>query len=235
VPEDSLAEYLGAFPETPYRGDKGYLPHRAPRAAYAAMVTRFDGYIGGVMALVRELKLDADTIVIFTSDNGPTFNGGTDSVFFESAGGLRGLKQDVYEGGIRVPFVARWPGHIPAGRVSSLPCAFWDMLPTLAELGGATTPGGLDGVSLVPTLEGRPNAQQKRPYLYWEFAGQQAVRLGDWKGVRLPKTTVTELYDLAADRGEKRNVASAHTDVVAHIEEIFRSGRTESGVFPLKR
>ncbi len=235
VPEDSLAEYLGAFPETPYKGEKGYLPHRAPRAAYAAMVTRFDGYVGRVMALLRELKLDGDTIVMFTSDNGPTFNGGTDSAFFESADGLRGLKQDVYEGGIRVPFVARWPGHIPAGRVSGLPCAFWDMMPTCAELGGAAAPRGLDGVSLVPTLEGRPDAQQKRPYLYWEFAGHQAVRLGDWKGVRLRKATATELYDLAADPGEQANVASAHRDVVGRIEEIFRTGRTESELFPLKR
>ena len=235
VPEDSLAEYLGAFPETPYKGEKGYLPHRAPRAAYAAMVTRFDGYIGRVMALLRELNLDGDTIVMFTSDNGPTFNGGTDSAFFESAGGLRGLKQDVYEGGIRVPFAARWPGRIPAGRVSSLPCAFWDMMPTFAELGGAATPKGLDGVSLVPTLEGRPNAQQTRPYLYWEFAGHQAVRMGDWKGVRLRKATATELYDLAADPGEKANVASAHSDVVARIEEIFRTGRTESELFPLRK
>jgi arylsulfatase A len=235
VPEDSLAEYLGVLPDTPYRGEKGYLPHRAPHAAYAAMITRFDGYIGRVMALVRELRLDNDTVVMFASDNGPTFNGGTDSVFFESAGGLRGLKQDVYEGGIRVPFIARWPGHIPAGRISSLPCAFWDVLPTLADLGGATTPTGLDGVSLVPTLEGRPDAQQSRPYLYWEFSGHQAVRLGDWKAVRLRNAGAMELYDLAADPGERANVASAHPDVVSRIEGIFRTGRTESALFPLKR
>jgi arylsulfatase len=236
VPEDSLAEYLGAFPETPYRGDKSYLPHRAPRAAYAAMITRLDGYIGRIMALLLELKLDGDTIVMFTSDNGPTFpTGGVDPAYFESAGGLRGLKRDVYEGGIRVPFVARWPGRIPGGRVSALPCAFWDMLPTLAELGGATTPGGLDGVSLVPTLEGRPDAQQKRLYLYWEFAGHQAVRLGDWKGVRLRTAEAMEVYDLATDPGEKTNVASAHPDVVARIDGIFRSGRTESKLFPLAR
>jgi arylsulfatase A-like enzyme len=145
------------------------------------------------------------------------------------------LKQDAYEGGIRVPFIARWPGHIPAGRVSGLPCAFWDMMPTLAELGGAAAPRGLDGVSLVPTLERRPNAQQTRPYLYWEFAGHQAVRLGDWKGVRLRKATATELYDLATDPGEKANVASAHPDVVGRVEEIFRTGRTESQLFPLRR
>jgi arylsulfatase A-like enzyme len=109
------------------------------------------------------------------------------------------------------------------------------MMPTFAELGGAAAPRGLDGVSLVPTLEGRPDAQQKRPYLYWEFAGHQAVRLGDWKGVRLRKATATELYDLAADPGEKADVASAHPDVVARIEEIFRTGRTESQLFPLRK
>ena len=236
VPEESLAEYLGVFPETPYKGENGYLPHRAPRAAYAAMITRFDGYVGRVTALLRELKLENDTVVMFTSDNGPTFpTGGVDPAFFESADGLRGLKRDVYEGGIRVPFIARWPGRVPAGRVSALPCAFWDMMPTFAELGGAAAPKGLDGVSLVPTLEGRPNAQPKRPYLYWEFAGDQAVRLGDWKGVRLRKATATELYDLATDPGEKANVASAHPDVVVRIEEIFRTGRTESELFPLRK
>jgi arylsulfatase A len=172
---------------------------------------------------------------MFASDNGPTFNGGTDSKFFESADGLRGLKQDVYEGGIRVPFVARWPGHIPAGRVSALPSAFWDMLPTLAELGRAPAPKGLDGVSLVPTLEGRPESPPTRPYLYWEFSGHQAVRLGDWKGVRLKASQVTELYDLAVDPGERSNVASAHREVVSRVEEIFRFGRTESVLFPLGR
>ena len=235
VPEDSLAEYLGAFPETPYTGAKGYLPHRAPRAAYAAMVTRMDRHIGRVMTLLRELGIDDNTIVMFASDNGPTFNGGTDSAFFESAGVLRGLKQDVYEGGIRVPFIARWPGRIPAGAVSAHPSAFWDLMPTFAELAGAKTPTPTDGVSLVPTLMGRPAAQRAHAYLYWEFAGHQAVRMGDWKAVRLKGSPATELYDLAADPSERTNVAASHRDLVARAEETFRTGRTESALFPLAR
>jgi arylsulfatase len=235
VPEDSLAEYLGTFPETPYTGAKGYLPHRAPRAAYAAMITRMDKHIGRVMTLLRELGIDDDTVVMFASDNGPTFNGGTDSAFFESAGGLRGLKQDVYEGGIRVPCVARWPGHIPAGTVSNHPSAFWDLLPTCADLAGTTTMPATDGVSLVPTLTEQPKAQKSRKYLYWEFAGHQAVRMGDWKAVRLRGKTATELYNLASDPGERTDVAAGHRDVVAQVEEIFRTGRTESVLFPLVR
>ena len=234
VPEDSLAEYLGQFPETPYLGQKDYLPHRAPRAAYAAMVTRMDRHIGRVMQLVRELGLDNDTVIMFASDNGPTFNGGTDSAFFESAAGLRGLKQDVYEGGMRVPFVARWPGHIPKGRTSAHPSAFWDLMPTFAELAGAKTPPAIDGVSLVPSLLGRAADQRSRDYLYWEFEGRQAVRMQNWKAVRLKPDQSVELYDLGADPTEQTNVAAAHPDLVKKVTGIFSSGRTESALFPLK-
>lgn len=234
VPEDSLAEYLGQFPETPYSGAKDYLPHRAPRAAYAAMVTRMDKHIGRVMALVKELKLDDNTIVMFTSDNGPTFNGGTDSVFFESAAGLRGLKQDVYEGGIRVPLVARWPGHIPKGQTSAHPSAFWDMMPTFADLAGVKSSVATDGVSLVPSLMGKPAQQKSREYLYWEFEGRQAVRMQQWKAVRLKKAGTTELFDLSTDPSEKVNVAAAHPEIAKRAEDIFLNGRTESALFPLK-
>jgi arylsulfatase A len=233
VPEDSLSEYLGQFPETPYTGAKDYLPHRAPRAAYAAMVTRMDRHIGRVMALLKELKLDDDTIVFFSSDNGPTFNGGTDSAFFESAAGLRGLKQDVYEGGIRVPLIARWPGHVPAGETSARPSAFWDMMPTFAELAGAPAPKDTDGLSLAPTLLGTPNRQQTRDYLYWEFQGRQAVRLGNWKAVRLNPTGPIDLYNLGTDPGETTNVASANLSIARWANEIFTTARTESELFPL--
>ena len=234
VPEDSLAEYLGQFPETPYSGAKDYLPHRAPRAAYAAMVTRMDKHIGRVMALVKELKLDDNTIVMFTSDNGPTFNGGTDSAFFESAAGLRGLKQDVYEGGIRVPLVARWPGHIPKGQTSAHPSAFWDMMPTFADLAGVKSSVATDGVSLVPSLMGKPAQQKSREYLYWEFEGRQAVRMQQWKAVRLKTAGATELFDLSTDPSEKVNVAAAHPEIAKRAEDIFLNGRTESALFPLK-
>ncbi|MGE5200247.1 MAG: sulfatase-like hydrolase/transferase, partial [Rhodospirillaceae bacterium] len=233
VPEDSLAEYAGAFPETPYPGDKGYLPHRAPRAAYAAMVTRLDREVGRLAQLVRELGLDRDTLIVFTSDNGPTFNGGTDSTFFESAGPFRGLKTMVYEGGIRVPMVARWPGKIPAGIVSAHASAFEDYMPTFAEMAGVERPAGIDGVSMLAALEGRASAQKPRDYLYWEFEGKQVARMGSWKGIRNAATGAFELYDLAGDIGEKNDVAAAHKDIVSRLEGIMGSARTESALFPL--
>jgi arylsulfatase A len=235
VPEDSLAEYEGEFPEIPYRGQQGYLPHRAPRAAYAAMITRMDREIGRIMALLQELGLDDDTIVFFTSDNGPTFNGGTDSEFFNSAGPLRGLKTMLYEGGIRVPLIARWPGKIEPGTVTDHPSAFWDFLPTLAELAGMSPPPDVDGISLVPTLLGRSSEQQQHEYLYWEYHGRQAVRLGDWKALRMGVDQPIELYDLATDLGEQHDLAAENAEVVSRIEEIMRTGRTESELFPLVR
>lgn len=235
VPDDALAEYEGAFPETPYLGDAGYTPHPTPRAAYAAMITRMDRDIGRLLDLVAELGLDEDTLFVFTSDNGPSWVGGVDRAFFESSGGLRGRKAQLWEGGIRVPTIVRWTGRVPAGAVTSLPSAFWDWLPTLTELAGAPTPEGLDGISLVPTLLGRPGDQEEHAYLYWEFRGGQAVRLGDWKGLRLGPDAPLELYDLAADPAESTDVAAEHPDVVARIEEIMEQGRTESELFPLRR
>ncbi len=235
VPEDSLAEYAGAFPETPYRGEKSYLPHPTPRAAYAAMITRMDREIGTLLDRLEEYGIADDTLVIFTSDNGPTFNGGTDSTFFESAGGLRGLKQDLYEGGIRVPLVARWPGHVPAGVTSDLPCAFWDWLPTFADLLGVALPVASDGISLLPALQGRSEPGPPRAYLYWEFAGAQAVRRGKWKGIRTRVDRPIELYDLEQDIGERRDVAAKYPDQVSWIETILSEARTESDLFPLVR
>ncbi len=235
VPADSLESYVQeGWNGTPYLGQKDYLPHPAPRAAYAAMVSRMDRDLGRIVDLLAELGLDDRTLVMFSSDNGPTFNGGTDSAFFESAGPLRGLKQDLYEGGIRVPFIARWPGRVPAGATSALPAAFWDVFPTLADVTGAAAPPGLDGVSIVPTLIGE-GAQPPREYLYWEFQGNQAVRLGDWKAYLLRDGDAVALYDLATDIGETRDVAADHPDVVARVAEIMRTGRTESAEFPLRR
>jgi arylsulfatase len=199
VPEESVAEYEGAFPETPYLGDRGYTPHRTPLAAYAAMITRMDREIGRIMDLIAELDLDEDTIVFFTSDNGPTFAGGVDAEFFESAGPLRGLKQDLYEGGIRVPLIARWPGTVAAGTVSDHVSSFTDYLPTLTALAGASTPDNIDGVSMLPTLEDRAEEQRQHEHLYWEYRGAQGVRLGDWKGFRNSVTDEIELYDLSTD------------------------------------
>jgi arylsulfatase len=235
VPEESLKEYDGAFPDTPYRGDRGYLPHIAPRAAYAAMITRMDREIGRIVSLLEDLGLDDNTIIFFTSDNGPTFNGGTDSEFFGSAGTLRGLKTQLYEGGIRVPLIARWPGRIQPGSVSDHLSAFWDFLPTLAQLAGTDVPVEVDGLSILPTLLRELDEQERHEYLYWEFQGRQAVRLGDWKGYRSSVDSAIELYDLGSDIGEQRDVADQHPDVVARIADIMANGRTESDLFPLAR
>ena len=233
VPEDSLAEYLNVLPDTPYAGDKGYLPHRAPRAAYAAMVTRLDREVGRLAQLVRDLGLDRDTLIVFTSDNGPTFNGGTDSAFFESAGPFRGLKTMVYEGGIRVPMVARWTGTIPAGTVSAHASAFEDYMPTFAEMAAVARPAGIDGQSMLAALQGRASGQKPRDYLYWEFQGKQVVRTGSWKGIRNAATGAFELYDLAKDIGETSDVAAANPAIVSRLEGIMRAAHTDSQLFPL--
>jgi arylsulfatase A-like enzyme len=154
-------------------------------------------------------------------------------VFFKSNGGLRGIKRDLYEGGIRVPMIARWVGTIPAGRVSQHPWAHWDMLPTLAELAGARAPDGLDGLSMTRALRGEPQAAHD--YFYWEFherGFQQAVRMGKWKAVRLAAGTPLELYDLDADPREERNVAAANAAVVARVESYLQKARTASERWP---
>lgn len=247
VPDDSLAEYAGKFPETPYPGGRGYLPHRTPRAAYAAMVTRMDREIGRLLDLLRELGLEENTVVIFTSDNGPLYDelGGTDTEFFNSAGGLRGRKGSLYEGGIRVPLIVRWPGHVPAGRSSDRVTGFEDWLPTLLELAGqgGEAPTEVDGISLVPTLLGR--SQAPRPFLYREFpayGGQQSIIAGEWKGIRqkllaragqaAPAAGRLELYHLAKDPNETTDVAGQHPEVVARLERLLREQHTPSALFP---
>jgi arylsulfatase len=199
------------------------------------MVTRLDREVGRLVSLVDELGLGRDTLIVFTSDNGPTFNGGTDSAFFRSAGPLRGLKTMVYEGGIRVPMVARWTGRTPPGTVSAHASAFEDYLPTLAELAGVRAVPATDGVSMAAVLTGRAGAQRPRDYLYWEFQGRQVVRQGGWKGIRDAATGAFELYDLAADIAESANVAAAHPDIVARLDGIMKAARTDSALFPLVR
>ena len=234
VPEDSLAEYAGAFEEAPYPGGQGYLPHLTPRAAYAAMITRMDRDVGRILDLLEELGLEEDTMVVFTSDNGPSWVGGVDKDYFGSQGGLRGRKAQLYEGGIRVPAVVRWPGRTAEGTVTDQVSAFWDWLPTLCEVAGADTPAGLDGLSLVPTLAGEPRRQAQHEYLYWEFAKRmQAVRMGRWKAFRPEPGAPLQLYDLTADPAESLDLAASRPEVVAEIERILVDGRTESEHFPL--
>ncbi len=240
VPDDSLAEYAGQFPEVPYVGGKGYRPHPTPRAAYAAMITRLDRTVGRLMALVKELRLDQRTLVVFTSDNGPPQDaGGADSPFFESAGKLRGWKGELYEGGIRTPFIARWPGRVKPGTTSDLPAAFWDVMPTLCELAAAPTPKDTDGVSLVPTLLGR-GEQRRHEFLYWEFpgyGGQQAIRAGNWKAIRTGLARgpqPTQLYDLAADPSEQSDLAAQRPEVLARLEKLMAAQHTPSALFPIR-
>ncbi len=237
VPEDSLAEYRGEWEDPPYDGSKGYIPHPEPRAGYAAMITRMDRDIGRLMVLLEELGIDDDTLIAFSSDNGPTYAGGADWEFFESAGPLRGLKGSVYEGGIRVPLVVRWPGRIPARTRTNHACASWDVLPTVVELAGGEPVEGVDGVSFAPTL--LASGTQPRPqYLYWEFPSyghQVALRRGDWKLVRreLRKGPGTpELYDLRRDLSESTDLAGEHPELVAELLGLMQSARFPSTEFP---
>jgi arylsulfatase A-like enzyme len=247
VPDDSLKEFEGRFPETPYVGGNGYLPHRAPRAAYAAMITRMDGEIGRIMSLVKELGLDDNTIFVFTSDNGPLYDqlGGTDTDFFNSAAGFRGRKGSFYEGGFREPCLVRWKGNIAAGTVSDRVTGFEDWLPTLLELIGdkEQTPKSIDGISFAPTLLGRK--QEARPFLYREspgYGGQQCVRVGDWKLVRqnlgagpnAAKKPTTELYDLATDPHETNDVGSKHPEVLKQLTELAKAQHTPTKLWPIR-
>ncbi|HKD35926.1 MAG TPA: arylsulfatase, partial [Pirellulales bacterium] len=187
----------------------------------AAMITRMDGDVGRLLDKLKSLSLDDRTIVFFSSDNGPHHEGGVDPKFFHAGGPLRGTKRDLYEGGIRIPMIARWPGHIAAGQTSDFAWAFWDFLPTAAELVGAKAPVGIDGISVAPLLlatTGNPPDVHPHEYLYWEFhegGFSQAVRLGHWKAVRPKQGRPLELYDLSTDVGETTNVASAHPDIAA--------------------
>lgn len=203
---------------------------------FAAMVNRLDTDVGKVLALLKQLHLDRNTLVLFSSDNGPHREGGQDPTFFQSSGPLRGIKRDLYEGGIRVPTLARWPGKIKPGSVSHHAGAFWDFLPTAAEIAGVKPPPGLDGISFLPAVLGKP--QKKHEYLYWEFHERgfsQAVRMGDWKGVRVgSRQSPIELYDLRNDLGEQNNVAAQHLGVVKKVEQIFQSARTDSELFPIR-
>jgi arylsulfatase A len=207
--------------------------------AYAAMVTRLDKTVGQLLELLRELKIDQNTLVLFTSDNG-THTAGRKAQFLNSSGPLRGVKRDVYEGGVRVPLIAWWPGTVKPGTTTDLITANWDFFPTFTDVIGAPPPANSDGISILPTLTGRPKDQKQHEYLYWEFqeqAGKQAVRQGKYKGVRLnvakQENPPIELYDLERDPGETKNIAADHPDIVRGIERIMTSARVPSPTFPL--
>jgi arylsulfatase A-like enzyme len=257
VPEDSLAEYQGKFPEEkPYLAN--YTANRTPRATFAAMVTRMDRHIGQIIAAIRENGLFDNTIFVFTSDNGPVFDSlaGERIDFFNSTGGFRGRKGNLYEAGVHEPTIVAWKGHIAPGTTSNRVCGFEDWLPTLLELVGGkdSTPKDIDGISFAPTLLGQ--SQPPRPFLYREYsagAGQQSIRLGDWKGIRpslMPSagkakakkaaadTTAgpdlhIELYNLKTDPHETTDVSKQHPDIIAQMEKLLREQHAPNPDFPL--
>ncbi len=232
APEEEIAAYRGKWPETPYTG-KAYLPHPTPKACYAAMVSFLDKQIGRMMGLLEELELAENTVILFTSDNGTASDRRqVDAAFFASVGPLRGLKGSLYEGGLRVPLVARWPGHIPPNSTSAHLSAGYDLLPTLCGIAGIEPPADCDGVSFLPTLTGHGEQQEEHAYLIWDFpgyGGQLAVRSGDWKGVwphqrRRPPGTF-ELYHLRRDPAEEDNVADSNPIVAARLEHLLKAAR----------
>ncbi|HNZ19521.1 MAG TPA: arylsulfatase [Candidatus Hydrogenedentes bacterium] len=233
VPEEELAPYKGLWEETPYTGES-YQPHPTPRACYAAMISFMDKQVGRLFALLKELGLDNNTIVFFTSDNGTThLVEQVDYEFFDSVGPLRGLKGSLYEGGIRVPMVAWWPGRIAPATVSEHVAAHYDVLATFAGLVGAEPPASTDGISFLPTLLGDARAQRRHEYLFWDFTGyggQLAVRMGKWKGIKTdlvknPEAPL-ELYNLEEDLSESTNVAGKYPDIAGRIGRIMLEGRS---------
>jgi len=246
APDSIMDKFRGKFlPEKSYQGyDEGenyrngpYESQQECHAAFAAMVYILDQQVGEILDKLDELGIAENTLVVFSSDNGPHLEGGADPDYFDSNGPLRGYKRDLYEGGIRVPTLMRWPGHIAAGSTTDHVSAFWDFMPTLAELTGAPLPEGTDGISFLPTLlaEGQ---QPAHDYLYWEFherGGRIAFRKGTWKAVKYnylkEPDAPFELYDLQNDLGETRNLAAQHPELLAEFEALLKEARTPSAVF----
>jgi uncharacterized sulfatase len=225
--------------EVPNYGQYANFDWPVPEKGHAAMISRMDADIGRLLGLVKELGLDGSTLVIFTSDNGPHREGGHDPDFNDSNGPLRGYKGGVTEGGIRVPFIARWPGVVPAGTTSPSPISFADMMPTLAAIGGGHAPSGIDGADVTSTLKGRVQPELNDRFLYWEFYKDgvvaQSARQGQWKAVRDPKSGEIQLYNLTADMGESHNVADEHPEIVARFQKYFKgSARTDDPYWPIE-
>jgi arylsulfatase A-like enzyme len=217
----------------PYAGNDWSNPNKGQ----AAMITRMDTQIGAIFAQLKKLGLDEKTIVFFSSDNGPHREGGNDPNFFNARGGLRGIKRDLYEGGIRTPFIVRWPSKIAAGKTSTHVGYFGDMMATFAELAGTPAPGKLDGISIAPELLGQP--QKKHDVLYWEFhegGTKQAVLLEQhWKGVRIHPDAKMELYDLNTDPGETRDLRESQPEIAQRVEALLNSSRSENPNWPIRK
>jgi arylsulfatase A len=247
APDADVQYYVNLFQEKPMvNWQGGYVPTVYPLSTYAAMISYLDKQVGIIEAQLKQLGLEQNTIVMFSSDNGPASSVGVENIFFNSAGSLRGRKQDVYEGGIREPFLAKWPGKIPAGKVNDHVSATYDMLATFADLLNVKAPEN-DGISLLPTLLGDQKAQKQHEYLYWEYpekGGQLAIRLGNWKAVKtgLLKNPATawQLYDLASDPQEKSDVAGQHPEILNQAEAIVKKEhttpvRTEWDIFKIAK
>lgn len=244
-----MQKYRGQFlPEKSYQGIDsgphykmgGYGSQPESHAAFAGMVDYLDQTVGEVLEKLDALGLSEKTLVLFSSDNGPHMEGGADPDYFNSNGIYKGFKRDLYEGGIRVPFLVRWPGQVPAGTVSEQVGAFWDLFPSFAELAGVSCPDYLDGISLVPSFL-EDGKQKQHAYLYWEFherKGRVAIRKGDWKGIRYDLNDnpdgPLELYDLKSDPGEENNVADQNPELVKELDQLIKSARFPSPDYPQK-
>ncbi len=234
-PDSYSAPFREKFPQFEGKVGKYAGPEvKNPIAAFAGMMTLVDDGVGEMMALLKELEIDENTLVIFSSDNGPHREGGHDPEFFNSNGPFTGFKRDLTEGGIRAPMIARWPGKIKPGTVTDLVSAHWDILPTVCELAGAGIPADVDGISMVPTLLGE-GEQKRHDYLYWEFyeqGGKKAARWGDWKALQLginknPNAPIA-IYDLAKDLAEENDLSAVRSDLVKRAKEIFAEAHEPS-------
>jgi arylsulfatase len=237
VPARDWSRHPADWDARPYLGQGGYLPHPRPHAAYAAMVGNLDRYVGEIWEQLAAAGQLEHTLLLFTSDNGPASNGGADLEFFGSLKGQRGHKGSLWEGGIRVPLLAVWPGHIAPGSSSDALVGLQDLLPTILDCAGVELPAGLDGISLRPLLEGRPAEQVQHSHLYWEYAGAQALRVDRWKALR-PRLGQgdqrIELYDLVADPAESRDLAAERAELLPFFAALFETARRPEPDFPLR-
>lgn len=248
-PKESVEKFPKEWDQQPYLGESGYLPHPRPRAAYAAMISDLDSYVGRVTAALKKAGVDERTLIVFTSDNGTThknnekspFNiGGADVDFFNSTAGLRGFKGSVYEGGLRVPTVVRYPGKLKPGTSSDAPGYFADWFPTLCAATGTEPAAALDGENLLPILEGEVAAKRQKPmvWTFAEYGGQVVVRIGDYKvlrrGLLTKKPGDWEVYDIPADRGETKDLAKEKPELIGKAVSVLKNEVADNAVFPLK-
>jgi arylsulfatase A len=249
VPDDEIfRSYKGKFKEKPFIGSKqggdksgfgAYGTQEHPMAAYAASITHLDKCVGQILQKLKDLGIEENTIIMFSSDNGSHKEGGANPDFFNSSGGLRGAKRDLYEGGIRVPFIVRWKKHIQPKSISDHVSVFWDLLPTLADLSKTDLSDiQTEGISFLPTLLNQSQKQAQHNYLYWEFhenpSTEQAVRMGKWKAVRHSPTEKIELYDVTKDLSETKNIASQKPEVIEEIAQILNIARTPHPIWSIK-